>query len=369
MRGQRLLTDVQQLNAIAFLDDGRRIITSEKYSNGRACLAVYDPDSLQLLKAFIFAEGVEPPNAIGVISDPNRILVDIGAGLQIVDLQTLSPAGDSLPMIFDSQGACYADATWWQNLFDLRERYNTRTIGVFDGGKIATVHCGIAAPDMAAQLVTWDISSLQLKAGPVNTPNASPSPSSTDDMAGLPDFDHRQFITAQRYGWAHFWDIDTLRLLRAWRIESPTGCDRAIGSTANNQIRTIALSDDAKIIALGTWCGVIHICDVETGREVINSLIPHDFDYSKEESLSDPLKYAAEVTSLQFFAVNRLIACYADGSMRIWDIHRGIEIGETQSLNKNVDILFVIRRLRKVISARSNYYKSEVQVWNLEQYF
>lgn len=375
-KDSRSLTDAKGLTAIALLNDGKSILTSEKHGNQGACLALYDTESLKLLREFVFADGVQQPNAISVVSDPDRVIIDVDGGLNIFDLGKVSSVGELLPMLFHNNGPINGSAiAWWQYPFlGKREPFRTSTIGIFDSGQVATVHCGIAAPRMPSQLISWDLSSFKLKAGPVRTPDVSPSPQLTDDMAGVPYPKHRQFITAQRYGWVHFWDIDTLQLVRAWRIESPASCDRSLQNRANNEIQTISLSKDGRILALGTWCGAIHIVNAESGKDVVAPLVPSDFDYTHDR-FHDP-HHAVEVTALQFFANDqKLIAGYYDGSLRVWDIAAGVEVGDPLDKGKEfgspIGILCILHQLRKAISAVSSDYtqESDIRVWNLQQYF
>lgn len=376
LRGSRLLTDVKQLTAITLLDNGSRIITSERYGDRGACLAIYDVESLQLLREFVFADGLGQPNAIGVVSDPERIIIDVDGGLSIIDLRAVSVVGQPMPMYFYHTGNS-GKPEWWQYPFlGKKEFFKTGTIGIFDGGRTTTVHCGIAAPRMPSNLVSWNLASYQLKVEhPVFTPDISPSPMMTDDMAGVPDVKRRQFITGQRFGWVNFWDIDTLNLVRAWRIESPESCKRPQQSRANNEIQTMSLSNDSRILAIGTWCGAIHVCDTESGKEVVTPLIPNDFDYTQKDEYSYSPKYASEVMSLHFFADDQyLIAGYADSSLRIWDVKSGFQVGEPLAQderkgNPQVDLLCVIPKFRKAISACSSSYNSDIRVWDVSQYY
>ena len=368
----RTLADAKGLKAIAMLDDGRRIITSEKYGKQGACLGLYDAESLKLLEQ-IFIDGFEPPSAIGVVSDSNHVIVNVDRSLCVIDLRTGGTSGPPLPMLFHNDGPTDGKPiAWWQYPFlGKKELFRTGTIGVFDGGRIATVHCGIAAPSMPSQLISWDLNSFRLKAGPVRTPDVSPSPQLTDDMAGVPDKIHRQFITGQRYGWVNFWDIDILRLVKAWRVESPRSCDRSLQNCASNQIHSMVLSTDARIIAVGTFCGAIHVIDIESGKDVIAPLVPRDFDYTRER-YSDSPRYATEVTALQFFAMDKkLIAGYDDGSLRVWDIESGLEVGDPTDRGEKhggpIGLLCVLPRSGKVISVLTIDYgseKSNIQVWD-----
>jgi WD40 repeat protein len=374
LRGARPLTNAKGITAMALLDGGRRIITSEKYGNHGACLALYDADSLRLLREFVFAEDTPQPYAIGVVSDPDRIIIDVGERLRLIDLRDASCFGESLPMRF---WFVSPEWEWLAKKLTAGEALPTAAISIFDGGKIATVHCGVAAqnptPRMPNYLVSWDLVSFQLKAGPVQTPNRGAM--STDDMASGRDIVHRQFITGQRHGWVRFWDIDTLQLVREFHIESPPSCDRKLEGMDNHQIYSIALSNNVRIIALGTWSGAIHVLDRESGRDLVGPLIPHDFDYtSTNENGGWPPHYAEEVTSLEFFANDRrLVAGYKDGSLRVWDVASGIEVGETLGLKDrqchSPDMLWILPQFRKAISAQGGRPDENVRVWDLESYF
>lgn len=366
LRGSRSLTDVKQLKAIALLDDGRRIITSERYGNHSACLAIYDADSLQSLREFVFVDDVEPPNAIGVVSDPDRVIVNIGDGLSVIDLHTRESIGQPLPMLFynrnqlpPAEGLMHVAVA----VLGRKELFLTGTIGIFDGGKVATVHCG-GAPNYPSHLVTWDIDSVQLEAGPIWTPK-----SLYNDKVGVPDPIHRQFITGDQLGWVRFWGIYALQLVREWHIESPASCDRSRANISNNEIGAMALSNDGRTVAIGTYCGAIHIFDAESGKNVIAPLVPHDFDYTPVVEHSP--KYAEEVTALQFFASDqRLIAGYGDGSLRVWDVKSGVEVGEPlgEKARGIAGMLYVLPRLHKAISA-STHDLSDIRVWDLQSYF
>lgn len=362
-RSSRSLCNAKNLMAFALLDEGKQIITSEEYGDRGYCLAVYHADSLKLVRELVFADGVckSQPNAIAVVGDPDLVIVDIADSLYVVDLRT---------------GLWVASLRLEPKILDYNHAFWTGAISLFDGGRLAAAHCGVAGDtghrNTLHALITFDVASGQLKKA---VWTQEPRNIYESERAGVADPVRRQFITGTLDGWLHVWDIDSLTLARQWHLESPSGCTipNPSESKFSEGICSMAISSDYRILAVGTACGAIHLINVETGKDIVHALVPSDFDYTPAPS--EP-EYAREVTALEFFADDkRVIARYTDGSLRVWDLSSGFEVGEQLGEKDsywNFGMVHVLPHLRRAISIpgpelRRN--ESNIRICDLQPYF
>jgi serine/threonine protein kinase/WD40 repeat protein len=327
------LTEATGVGAIALLNDGRTLVATERYGQDGACLGLYDVETLRRTTQ-VFVDSSRVPSSIGVLPSKDqypwspgqmRVIVDVDRDLRVVDLEDGATFGSPMPMYFHNIGGNEGRPhLWWQAGGSEKELFRTAEIGIFDNGRIAVAHCGIAAPQMPAQLVSWDLDRFELKAGPVFTPDVD-TPQMTDDKAGVADVRRRQFITGQRFGRINFWNIDSATLERTIKITTASHCERSTTNCASNQIESMCISADGSRLAVGTYCGAIHLIDVDSGNDIVVPLVPKRFNYADEHDYAARPK---EPTAIHFFANDsRLVAGYEDGSLQTWDVKSGTEVG------------------------------------------
>ena len=358
----------KEVKAIQTTNQDSYFITSERYGEEFAAISIYESATLERKHVYVFPEKTSIPNVIRAIEGSDLILVNFYGHLCKINLKSKLIEGVPIEMRFRLRHLKRKKRYYKEN-----EKFYVQDVGVYNNGKLITAHCGIAAPRMPSNLITWDSETGKILSGPIHTPDVNDSHIPTDDMAGIPDMMNKCYITSQRFGWVRYWNAEDLSLKLQWQIHTPSEYDRSIPTRANNEIQAIALyqSTSQAKLAVGTWSGITLVVDLETGKNLISPLIPNDFSYSQNTYGRKDIFQSSEVSSLAFFdSGKKLIVGFANGSIRFWDVIKGIQIRGILDFNPlRIARIFVPKHQQKaiVILDHVNREESNVRIVDLPE--
>ncbi len=162
--GSTTLNDARSVRAIQWLNGGKQMITCEKYGVIFAALAIYDAATLERQQVWVFPEEIDPPHVLGIISDPQRILINFHYSLCCVNLETKTIEGTPVLLKFHT-----LPPKRWRVPFQEKHWFKVGNTGIYDGGELVVAHCGVSAPELPSNLISWQFPSFERIAGPVYT--------------------------------------------------------------------------------------------------------------------------------------------------------------------------------------------------------
>lgn len=368
--GSTALEGARGVMAIASFNQGRQIITAEKYGQSFSALAIYDARSLEKQKVLVLPETTPIPHILRVVSDPETVLINYGHSLRMIHLNSRTVEDHTFGMDYYIE-----QVKWWQIPFKEKDWLTPGNIEIFDEGKIMVAYCGRSSHFLPDYLLSWELSSDRLIKGPVYTLQ-NYSYYCFYAKIGAVDHERRQYITTDRLGTVKFWNIDDLSLDRQWQVPSAEDKHSPEAASGRNSLNIVTFCSDKQQLAVGTWYGPIHIVDIQSGKKTVDPLIAQESEFKEEENYSSYRHLNGmpkEIISLAFFAKgNRLIAAHRDGSIRIWNTESGEQVGATSyCIGKScASSIWINSHINKAIFTLDNSYGSstDVLLFNLSPY-